>query len=216
LQAKYNTDMINISADNAALSVTRDVSTLYETKYPEAPRITTTGDPSHCLDLPCKDSAKVQVLADLLEVAKAIVKLCKTDRVDAKEEQGEGSLPQFEKAKTFAETRFYQAKGARTQKPFLDKAREMPTFLRFYEPCKSERQSKIDELLDSLTPLLYQQLELATKWFGVFEHAVHMTSSNSFPMSCYPQRAQHSDHYRAFEQNGRGHHPGPRRCARIG
>jgi hypothetical protein len=87
-KAKYNTEVTSISADNAALSVIRDVATLYETKYPEAPRITINRDPSHCLDLPNKDSAKVQVMAELLEVAKAIVKLCKTEELTESEAKG--------------------------------------------------------------------------------------------------------------------------------
>ena len=71
----------NAAIDNAAIAVADGVIKKYAEMYPEEPPILRTRDPGHCIDLVAKDSAEVPCFAQLLKVAKSIIKFLNTDRV---------------------------------------------------------------------------------------------------------------------------------------
>jgi hypothetical protein len=61
IEESYSGLISNIAGDNAATPVIKDIIAIYLQENPEHPPITNTRDPSHCLDLLAKDSAKLEM-----------------------------------------------------------------------------------------------------------------------------------------------------------
>jgi hypothetical protein len=179
----------NAAIDNAAIGVADGVIKKYAELFPEEPPILRTRDPAHCIDLVAKDSAEVTCFANLLKVAKSIIKFLNTDRVGgivAELVKNKRCIP-VPHAALLSETRFYGAadmfEGVLKNKPVLDIIQSTEAFENYYSSRTSTQN--IDDVLATLIPNLYRQLKVATSWFAVLKNANKMCSSESFPMSAY-------------------------------
>jgi hypothetical protein len=99
----------NAAVDNAATSVCNEALKIYAELYPEEPRILTTRDPCHCVDLIGKDFIKLAGFKELDSAARSVINLLNRDRIQGIIEKayGDHKITRHVKVAILSETRFY-------------------------------------------------------------------------------------------------------------
>lgn len=190
MEEMYGEDVSMLSVDNAAEAMARRVAAAYMAKHPGKIMLVNR-DGGHCIDLPCKNSAKRPCMKAVLDNAVALVKFVKKDVIwGIERELIESSvLSQMKSVNIWPETRFYLAadtlEGIMAHRPFFNIVAGQQGYIDHYN--SRTKPAVKTQLSDTLTlankPDTWRQFATAFAWMEPFKIANKMTSSDTSPMS---------------------------------
>jgi hypothetical protein len=146
----YSTKIVSINVDNAARGVATEAAKRLK---PEHGHPLTLRDPSHCVDLLSKDLAQTSVVKKVVDEAKEIHTLVRTDRIDSMrvEAQEDGELEESYVGMTLCETRMNLVdgyiQGAIKQSMFLHSLPRNAKWKAFISERKASDKVKYEETL---------------------------------------------------------------------
>jgi len=198
IRRQFRCPVTNIATDNGAKAVMASICTSYLEYCPEEPKILQTRDPAHCIDLLPKDCVKILKedspygFGQLCKDTQVLLNLLTTDRVAGIIQDCKRTLElprEMPKAASYSETRMNKTSAmfntVQANKPFFDNVRKIPLWLVYYNSSTPSRKATLDKQLDLATPMFFERLDIAYKWFGIFEEGYNIVSSNRTPMSAY-------------------------------
>lgn len=186
-----NEEVCTLAVDNAAQKVAGLAAAVYMSRHPGKIMIVVR-DPSHCIDLPCKDFGSIPHVAQVLDWCTDMIKLVNTDRIAGiKETMVEHDrIVDFQNVHMHPETRFYllvdSLHGVIQQRQFLTTLPGEPEYVDYYNGRTAPRKESLDSITAmAASPVTWTKFGRILKFATPFKTANKMTSSDGTPMSAY-------------------------------